>query len=270
MRVRQGNRVSPDFSTRGARSSFPKRLVCCREPLDRLRQRPVEQTEHIKGAANGTERGLESSDRVEYSVEKNERKKSKGYPSPGWNRERGRPPEEWEILLAGDFNDQHIELLRTVVELPRNSRGTIYFDSNGGSVYTALSLMSLIRLRGLQATGVVLGECSSASLLPFAACCRRLVLPFSTHLFHAMKWESEVNVRLHEAAEWARHFREIEQRFDVLLSEMFGIDAEQLAAWTEPGRFVTGEELARAGIAELISPFEPLPRHPRQGNVAQV
>ncbi|MEZ5951914.1 MAG: hypothetical protein R3C12_22425 [Planctomycetaceae bacterium] len=42
-----------------------------------------------------------------------------------------------------------------------------------------------------------------------------------------------------------------------------------LAAWTEPGRFVTGEELARAGIAELISLFEP-PRHPRQGIVGQV
>ncbi len=193
------------------------------------------------------------------SVEKMERKRCKAYPESGGEVSRKESGGGWEILLAGDFNDKHAELLQTVVELPRNSQGTIYFDSNGGSVYTSLSLMSLIRIRGLRVTGVVLGECSSAALLPFAACQRRLVLPFSTHLFHPMKWESEENVRLHEAAEWARHFREIEKHFDKLLADLFGIPESELAQWTEPGRFVMGTELAEKGLAELLSPLEPLP-----------
>jgi ATP-dependent Clp protease protease subunit len=158
----------------------------------------------------------------------------------------------WEILLAGDFNEKQTELLQAVLDVPRGSQGVIYFDSNGGSVYTSLSLMTLIRLRGLRATGIVLGECSSAALLPFAACQKRFVTPFSTHLFHPMKWESEENVRLREAAEWARHFQEIETHFDQLLQKLFPVSADLLATWTEPGRFVSGQELAAAGLAELL------------------
>ena len=40
----------------------------------------------------------------------------------------------------------------------------IYFDSPGGSPYTALSLVSLLRLRNINATGIVTGECSSAAV----------------------------------------------------------------------------------------------------------
>ena len=177
--------------------------------------------------------------------------------SPGPSaRAHAAPGKPWEILLAGDFNDKHTELLQAVLDVPRGSRGVIYFDSNGGSVYTALSLLALIRLRGLQATGVVLGECSSAALLPFAACQKRYVTPFATLLFHPMKWESEENVRLREAAEWARHFQEIETHFDHMLQELVPISAELLTRWTEPGRFVSGRELAQAGLAELLSPLE--------------
>ena len=70
------------------------------------------------------------------------------------------------------------------------------------------------RLRGLRATGIVTGECSSAALWPFAACTRRLVTPCSVLLFHPMRWQSEENVGLAEAAEWARHFGQLEKEMD--------------------------------------------------------
>jgi len=184
----------------------------------------------------------------------------KAYPGPDMTTVGRERTPGWEILLAGDLNEKHMELLQSVLEVPRGSRGTIYFDSNGGSVYTSLSLMSLIRLRELDATGIVLGECSSAALLPFAACRRRYVTAFSTMLFHAMKWESEENVRLHEAAEWARHFQQIEKHFDGLLAELFNADPQLISTWTEPGRFVSGEEMAEAGLANLISPLGPVPK----------
>ena len=50
---------------------------------------------------------------------------------------------------------------------------------------------SIIRLRGLRVTGIVAGECSSAAILPFAACERRFVTPHSTLLFHPVRWASE-------------------------------------------------------------------------------
>ena len=90
--------------------------------------------------------------------------------------------------------------------------------------------MSLILLRGLKATGVVAGECSSAALWPFAACRRRLVTPLSILLFHRMKWQSEENVGLPEAAEWARHFGQLETDMDRLLAELFGSRRRRSAA----------------------------------------
>jgi len=165
-----------------------------------------------------------------------------------------RPAESrhWEVAICGDLTDRQWDLVNRLVEVPRNSSGTIFFDSCGGSAYVGLGLASLIKLRGLKAVGVVTGECSSAALLPFAACERRFVTPHSTLLFHPLRWQSEESVRYEEAAEWARHFKEMEHDLDRLLSRMFAVPEETLVSWTRPGRFVTGAELVEAGLAEML------------------
>jgi ATP-dependent protease ClpP protease subunit len=112
--------------------------------------------------------------------------------------------------------------------------------------------MTLIKLRRLNATGIVTGECSSATLWPFAACRRRIVTPFSVMLFHPMRWQSEENVGLAEAAEWARHFGQLERDMDALLAQLFGVEPEVMHDWINPGRYVSGRDLAAAGMAELI------------------
>ena len=116
-----------------------------------------------------------------------------------------------------------------------------------------MSLMTLIRLRGLRATGVVTGECSSAALWPFAACERRFVTAYSILLFHPMRWQSEENVGLAEASEWARHFCKLEKDMDAMLADLFGVSRDLMNDWITPGRYVCGSELAGAGLAELIS-----------------
>lgn len=185
------------------------------------------------------------------------------YPAPGGGR---RPLDfnletrDWEIVLAGELTDKEGELHQRLLDVPRNSRGTIFFDSCGGSAFTGLALASLIRLRGLKATAVVAGECSSAALMPFAACIDRYVTPHSTLLFHPIRWQSEEQVRLDEAAEWARHFRTMEADHDALLARLFGCTDEMTIAtikkWNNPGKFVTGEELAAAGLAKLVTLFD--------------
>ncbi len=67
-----------------------------------------------------------------------------------------------------------------------------------------------------------------------------------------MKWQSEEHVGLAEAAEWARHFGHLEQEMDSLLGELFGLPAVEMEKWINPGRYVSGRELADAGLAELI------------------
>lgn len=177
------------------------------------------------------------------------------YPAPGWGSLPSAPVEGWEIVLSGELSDKQGELHSQLVELPRNSRGTIFFDSCGGSAFIGLALTALIRLRGLQAIGVVAGECSSAALMPFAACVERYVTPHSTLLFHMMRWQSEEQVRLDEAVEWARHFRVLEADQDQLLARLFNCDPEILARWNRPGRFVSGTEVVEAGLAQMVDLF---------------
>ncbi len=157
-----------------------------------------------------------------------------------------------EIAMVGDLTDSESELTDRLLSVEPGGECTIYFDSPGGSPYCAVSLMTLIQLRGLKATGIVTGECSSAALWPFAACQRRIVTPFSVMLFHPMRWQSEENVGLEEASEWARHFGKLEKEMDALLARLFGIPVETMSGWINPGRYVSGRELAESGMAELI------------------
>ena len=185
------------------------------------------------------------------------------YPAPGIGR---RPSDfdletrDWEIVISGELSDKDGELHQKLLDLPRNSRGTIFFDSCGGSAFMGLALATLIRLRGLKATAVVAGECSSAALMPFAACATRYVTPHSTLLFHPIRWQSDEQVRLEEAAEWARHFRIMEADHDGLIARLFGCTDEAsidtIRRWNNPGKFVSGEELVAAGLAKLITLFD--------------
>jgi ATP-dependent Clp protease protease subunit len=182
-------------------------------------------------------------------------------------------PEEGpvEIALVGDLTDNASDLADKLLAVPPGGDCVLYFDSPGGNPYTAMSLVNLILLRGLNAAGVITGECSSAALWPFAACRRRFVTSYSVLLFHPMKWQSEEHVGLNEAAEWARHFGHLEGDMDVLLAKLFGIDADLVKRWSHPGRYVSGPEIAALGVAEQIELAnlwpklnEPAPRAPKR------
>lgn len=178
------------------------------------------------------------------------------YPAPG-DRAAGvsRTPSRWELIIAGELSDKQSDLHDRLLDVPPRSEGTIYFDSCGGNAFIGLALASLIRLRGLKAVGVVTGECSSAALMPLAACAERYVVPQATLLFHPIRWSSEEHIRREEASEWARHFLVMEAEHDALLARLFGCDPQLIAAWNRPGRFVTGREFAEAGLARLVDLF---------------
>lgn len=170
-----------------------------------------------------------------------------------------------EIALVGDLTDHEGEISDRLLSVPPGGECTLFIDSPGGSPYCAIAITTLIKLRDLRATGIVIGECSSATLWPLAACQRRIVTPYSVLLFHPMKWQSEEHVGLAEAAEWARHFGDLEKDMDYLLAEMLGVDPETLDKWINPGRYISGREFAEAGHAELVSLIRP--RSERNGVV---
>ena len=172
------------------------------------------------------------------------------------------PSGRIEVAVVGDLTDNAVDIVDKLLAIEVGSHCTIYFDSPGGNPYTANSLVTIMRLRGLQATGVVTGECSSAAVWPFAACRRRLVTASSVLLFHPMKWQSEEQVGIREAAEWSRHFSSLEIEMDNLLIDLFGVKqdadvANLVREWCNQHRYVTGREIAEAGLAELID-LQPL------------
>ena len=170
-----------------------------------------------------------------------------------------------EIALVGELNEAESAISDKLLESPPGGECILYIDSPGGSPYVAMALMSLMVLRGLRATGIVTGECSSAALWPFAACSRRIVTPYSVLLFHPMKWQSEEHVGLHEAAEWARHFGQLEADMDTLLARTFGMDPQVMQQWMRPGRYISGSEFASLGLAELVD-LQTLPAFSSDGS----
>jgi len=148
------------------------------------------------------------------------------------HRPRKKPPE---IPVVGEVDDWEADVIHALLEVPKGGECVFYIDSAGGSVFGALAALTLMRYRQLNATGVVLGECSSAALLLFAACHKRIVTPYSTFLFHRMRWQSEKRIGSGEASLWAKHYEAMEQDIDALQARLFGKAEEQVRAWTDAG-----------------------------------
>ncbi len=157
-----------------------------------------------------------------------------------------------EIAVVGEVDDWQKEVMDALLEVPHGGKCVLYIDSSGGNVYGALAVLALIKYRRLDATAIVLGECSSAALWLFAGCTHRLVTPFSVFLFHTMRWESEKRVTSVEAVSWARHFQQLEQEMDTLLVRLLGTAGEEIRAWTIEERFVSAREMVTAGLAEMM------------------
>lgn len=168
-------------------------------------------------------------------------------------KKKGGPPPEAELAIIGElFDEAESEIVKDLLDIPPGDPVTIYIDSAGGSVYAALTIAGLIRMRKLKANAIVLGECSSSAILIFAACQARKVSPRSVFLFHRVKWHSEKDVRSEEAVNWAGHFQWLEKEIDEYQANMFGVAHERFGEWVREGRFVLGTDLVALGVAELL------------------
>jgi len=158
-----------------------------------------------------------------------------------------------EFALIGDVDDWESDLIKDLLELKPGSECAFHIDSAGGSVYGAMAVLSLMRLRKLKVSSYVLGECSSATVLIFAASQKRFVTRYSTMLFHKMRWESDKRVDSIEARHWAAHFQELEEDLLDLEVKLLGnVSKQHVRTWINEGRFLTGKQVAEAGLAELI------------------
>ena len=163
-----------------------------------------------------------------------------------------------EIAVVGELDECEADVIARLLELDDGSECTLYIDSGGGRVYSALAIMSLIMLKDIRARAVVLGACSSAALMVLAACRQRLAMPFAVFQFHPVRWESGENVERVEASELARHFGWLEEECDELLARLLGTELSQIQAWSQSSRYLSGREMADAGLVQLLDPTKPV------------
>src|SRR5262249_20271854 len=152
-----------------------------------------------------------------------------------------------ELVLAGEVDDWEKDVLEELLKAPPGGECVFYIDSSGGSVYGALAVVALMRHRRLQGRAVVLAECSSAALLLFASCPRG-----SACLCPGRGGATERTRRPAAPVTGARHFETLEREMDELLIRLLGKADEQVRTWIKEDRYVTGEELVAAGLAELL------------------
>jgi len=170
-----------------------------------------------------------------------------------------------DVAIVGELDDCEADVIARLLELEDGDECTLFIDSGGGRVYSALAIMSLIQYKNLRATAVVLGACSSATLWVLAACRQRFAMPFSVFQFHSVRWESGENIEKVEASEWARHFDWLEKECDELLARLLGVEHAQVQAWCRGSRYLSGRELSDAGVVQLIDPAKPSRGRPRPG-----
>lgn len=163
---------------------------------------------------------------------------------------------EPHIAVIGDLEDCEAAVIERLLELDDGASCTLFIDSGGGRVYSALAIMTTILLKKLDATAVVIGACSSAALMVLAACNRRLATPYSVFQFHPVRWESGENIERIEAMEWAKHFEKLEIECDRLLAELLGTHEETVREWVTGNRYLSGRDLAAAGVVELLDPVQ--------------
>lgn len=164
-----------------------------------------------------------------------------------------------DIVIVDDLEKCEKDVLDALVQIPDGSACRFIINSGGGSVYSGLGISTLIEMKRLKATAVVLADCSSSSVLIFSTCQERLVAPHASFLFHPMQWSSEERSRLHGALGWAKEFKRIEESCADWICSHLGITSTLLLRWVKRETYVTAKQLVDLGLASYIPDMELAP-----------
>jgi ATP-dependent protease ClpP protease subunit len=157
-----------------------------------------------------------------------------------------------EIAIVDDLEKCEKEVLEALLAIPDGGACRIVINSGGGSVYAGLGIATLIRLKRLEATAVVLADCSSSAVLVFAACPIRQVAPHASLLFHPMQWSSEERSRLSGATGWAREFKRIDEVCAEWICSNLELSPLVYKKWVNREIYVTAGQLVGMGLATYI------------------
>ena len=162
------------------------------------------------------------------------------------------PEGPLEIAIVGDLTESEAELTDKLLAVEPGGECTLYFDSPGGSPYCAMSLTSLIHAPRLASHG----HCHRRMLLGRAVAVCRL----QAAVGHALQRDavSSDEMAKRRACRPARSrrmgaaLRTVGNRHGSVSGDLFGQAKADIQQWITSHRYVSGPELAAAGLAEMI------------------
>lgn len=156
------------------------------------------------------------------------------------------------LTLLEDVEKCEKELVEGLLGIPVGKSCRLLINSGGGSVYAAMGVCTVIRMRRLKVEAVVLADCSSSALMIFAAAHKRLMAPHASCLFHPMRWSGDENCRLPAARSWTQEFGRMSDVMENFLVENLPLARRTLRQWVRDERYVLATELVEAGLAEML------------------
>ncbi len=161
------------------------------------------------------------------------------------------------VTLLDDVEKCEKEVIESLLALPDRKPVNLVINSGGGSVYASFGIATTIRMKALQATAIVLADCSSSALLVFASCSQRYVAPHASFLFHPMRWSSEDQSRLSGAKSWSSEFERVTAESEEWLAQRLPMHKRTLRKWIREERYVPAHELVEMGLADYLDLEDP-------------
>jgi ATP-dependent Clp protease, protease subunit len=164
-----------------------------------------------------------------------------------------KPAEPKTFTILDEVEKCEKDLVEGLLALPSRRPCRIIINSGGGSVYASLAIATVMKMRQIQAEGIVLADCSSSALVVLSTCATRKIAPHASLLFHPMRWSSEDQARLSGAKSWAAEFDRIQRVYEDWLVTHLQLPRRTIRMWIREERYVLASELINLGVAEPLS-----------------
>ena len=152
---------------------------------------------------------------------------------------------------AGDW---YIQFTGHYAELMAGTRKreqiTLFINSRGGDIETALGVYDLLRCCGRRVVGIVAGTAQSGASLILQAAQERVMTLNSTLMLHKTHVQTEGTIE--NAQEGLNSFRRSEEKFYEIYAERSGLDIHKIAAMAEKAKHFTAEEALKAGLIDTL------------------
>lgn len=162
----------------------------------------------------------------------------------------GKPMKELAVqgYMWGD--GYLIDYARYVIDSSGDNGVMVIFDTPGGSANTGAALYELFRANKEKLSACVIGQCSSAGVLPFLAIPkeRRKISKVATMLIHNPMFTSN-QLNHHELETTTKDAKALTEQYVEAYSEAIGIPADDVRRIMDEGRSFSASECIALGFA---------------------